>query len=68
MSNPWLKKNAYMSAWLSSANAIAGSAGAHASKGVQRQVATATRQMTEGFMSAWLAPLAVRATKRRKRR
>jgi len=68
MSRPWLKKNPYMSAWLSGANAIAGSARGHASKGVQRQVAAATRQVTEVFTSAWLAPLAVRTSKGRKRR
>jgi hypothetical protein len=68
MSNPWLKKNPYMSAWLSGANAIAGSARGHASKGMQGQVAAATRQMTEVVMNAWLAPLAVRSSKGRKRR
>ena len=68
MSNPWSKKNPYMSAWLSGANAIAGSARGHATNGMQRQVGAATRQMTELVLSAWLAPLAVRSSKGRKRR
>jgi hypothetical protein len=68
MSNPWSKKNPYLSAWLSGANAIAGSARGHAANGMQRQVAAATRQMTEVVMSAWLAPLAVKTPKGRKRR
>jgi hypothetical protein len=68
LSNPWSKKNPYLSAWLTGANAIAGSARGHAANGMQRQVAAATRQMTEVVMSAWLAPLAVRTPKSRKRR
>lgn len=68
MRNPWTTKNPYLSAWLSGANAIAGSARGHATKGVQKQVAAATRQMTEVVLSAWLAPLTVRTTKVRRRR
>jgi hypothetical protein len=68
MRNPWTTKNPYMSAWLSGANAIAGSARGHASMNMQKQVAAATRQMTEVVMSAWLAPLAARTAKGRKPR
>ena len=68
MSRPWTKKNPYMSAWLSGANAIAGSARGHAGKAIQGQVSEATRQMTEIVMSAWLAPLTVRTQKVRRRR
>jgi hypothetical protein len=68
MSRPWTKKNPYMSAWLSGANAIAGSARGHAGKAMQGHVAEATRQMTEIVMSAWLAPLAAQTQKARRRR
>jgi hypothetical protein len=67
MSNPWSKKNPYLSAWLSGANAIAGSARSRTSGTVQAQAAAATRQMAEVVMSAWLAPLA-RPTRGRGRR
>jgi hypothetical protein len=68
MRNPWITKNPYMSAWLSGANAIAGSARGHASNGMQRQAAAVTRQMTEVVMSAWLAPLTTLTTKGKRRR
>lgn len=68
MSNPWLKKNPYLSLWLSGANAIAGAARGHASAAAKRQAAAATRAMTEVVMSAWLAPLTSPKPRRRTRR
>ena len=68
MRKSWTTKNPYLSAWLSGANAIAGSARGQASHHMQRQVAAATREMTEVLMSAWLAPLAVRSSRKRGRR
>lgn len=41
MSNPWLKKNPFMSMWLSTANRIAGSIRGQASAEVNRQVKAA---------------------------
>lgn len=38
MSNPWLKKNPFMSAWLSTANRVAGSVRAQATAEARRQV------------------------------
>lgn len=68
MSNPWLKKNPYLSMWLSGANAIANAAQGHARSNAQRQAASATRQMTHAVMSAWLAPFTAATLRRRKRR
>ena len=51
MRNPWLAKNPFMSAWLSSANRVAGSARAQATAAAKREVtslqATATQQMID---------------------
>ena len=40
MRNPWTSKNPFMSAWLSSANKIAGSARGQAMAAAKREVAT----------------------------
>jgi hypothetical protein len=68
MSNPWLKKNPYLSMWLSAANAVVGTAQGHARKNAKRQAAAATRQMTQAVVDAWMAPLAAPKPRRRKRR
>ena len=59
MSNPWLKKNPFMSMWLSTANRVAGTLRGHAT-------AQATRQVKAALSKA-VAPPAPRATPRRKR-
>ena len=38
MANPWLKKNPFMSMWLSTANRVAGTMRGHATAQVRRQV------------------------------
>ena len=68
MSNPWLKKNPYLSMWLSGANAVAGAAQGRAKSTAKRTAATATRQATETVVSAWLTPFAVPKPRRKKRR
>lgn len=68
MSNPWLKKNPYLSMWLSGANAVAGAAQGRARSSVKRSAATATRQMTEAMVNAWLTPFAALKPRRKKRR
>ncbi|WP_213231620.1 hypothetical protein [Caballeronia sp. NK8] len=40
MKNPWVKKNPFMSMWLSGANAVIGSARGRATAQAKRQVAT----------------------------
>jgi hypothetical protein len=60
MSNPWLKKNPYLSMWLSGVNAVANAAQGHARNNAQRQAA-ATRQMTQAVMNAWSTPFTAAA-------
>ena len=43
MSNPWLKKNPFMSLWLSEANRMAGSLRGQATAQAKRQVKAAVR-------------------------
>jgi hypothetical protein len=69
MSNPWLKKNPFMSLWLSGANTVANRARGQASAAAKRQSATVARQAGTELMTLWaglLTPAPVR--KRRKRR
>lgn len=59
MANPWLKKNPFMSMWLSAANRVAGSLRSKATAQAKRQVKAA---ITEAISSP-----APKATPRRKR-
>jgi hypothetical protein len=45
MSNPWLKKNPFMSVWLSTANRMAGSLRGLAAAQVKRQVNAAVTEV-----------------------
>jgi hypothetical protein len=47
MSNPWLKKNPFMSMWLSAANKIAGSARSQVAAAAKRQISHTLAQATE---------------------
>lgn len=68
MGNPWLKKNPYLSLWLSGVNAMAGAAQGQARNAAARNATTVTRQMSQAVMDVWLAPLAVSKPRRKKRR
>ena len=46
MKNPWLKKNPFLSMWMSGANRAAGTARAHATAAVKREAAHASRSAT----------------------
>ena len=69
MKNPWLKKNPFMSMWLSGANTMLGSARAQATAQAKRQTAA---MMTEGanqMIRFWSgAPGAPTTRKKRKSR
>lgn len=73
-SNPWTKKNPFMSMWLSGANSVAGAARAQATAAVKREVTKATKsaasQASAPFADFWSAALGVPAAtpKKRKRR
>ena len=59
MSNPWLKKNPFMSLWLSTANRVAGSLRGQATAQARRQVRAAVAEA--------IAPPAPKAQRRGKR-
>lgn len=75
MTNPWLKKNPFMSLWLSGANTVAGSMRGHAAAQVKRQAAAAKRQaaaaMTKAkkdILSLWSGALAPSPPAKRKKK
>lgn len=75
MTNPWLKKNPFMSLWLSGANAVAGSMRGHAAAQAKRQAAAAKRQaaaaMTKAkkdILSLWSGALAPFPSVKRKKK
>ena len=55
ISNPWTKKNPFMSLWLSGANAVANRARGHAMAAAKRQGVAMARQATRDWAAAWLA-------------
>lgn len=68
MSNPWLKKNPFMSMWLSAANSAAGAARGRATSQAKRATRTATTKATSDLFSLWTAPLTAGTKQRKKRR
>jgi hypothetical protein len=67
MSNPWLKKNPFMSMWLSAANSIAGSARGQAAGQVKRAGRAAASKATSDWIDLWTSPSRT-AVKRKRRR
>lgn len=65
MSNPWLKKNPFMSMWLSAANSMAGSLRGQAAANVKRQVKTAVTAATNENIKLWSAPVKAPAAKKK---
>lgn len=59
MSNPWLKKNPFMSMWLSAANSMTNAARAQMAASVKRQAKAAMAQATQDAMDFWTAAHAV---------
>ena len=73
MANPWLKKNPFMSLWLSGANRVAGSVRGQVAAEAKRQAALATRQAGNEMIKFWtgaattnLAPPVVKRKRARK--
>jgi len=60
VSNPWTKKNPYMSMWLSAANRAAGSARGRATSAVKQQVATTQADLARQVLDFWSAKPAPR--------
>jgi putative copper export protein len=67
MTNPWLKKNPFMSLWLSGVNKVAGSMRGHAAAQAKRQAAAATTNATRGILSFWTGALAPAKRKKKPR-
>lgn len=71
MSNPWLKKNPFMSMWLSSANRMAAPLRSQATAHVKRQMSTAVADASRESLKLWfgaLPPVASKSKSRKKRR
>ena len=69
MANPWLKKNPFMSMWLSGANSVANSARGHIAAEAKRQSTAAVNAAARDVFAVWAdAMTGASATKRRKRR
>jgi hypothetical protein len=68
MSNPWLKKNPFMSIWLSSANRVAGTLRGHATAEVKRQVKAAATEATKENVKLWSASMTAPAAKKTRKR
>ena len=69
MTNPWLKKNPFLSMWLSGANAVASSARGRIASEAKRQSTIAVNKAASDMFTIWTdAMTASRAPKRRKKR
>ena len=53
MTNPWLKKNPFMSMWLSGANSVANSARGQLAAEAKRQSSAAITKATSDMLGAW---------------
>lgn len=68
MKNPWTKKNPFLSAWLSGANAVAGSVRGRATAAAKRQTRSAMNKGMKQATDFWTQALTPAAPKKRKRR
>ena len=69
MANPWLKKNPFMSMWLSGANAVAHSARGRVAAEARRQSTTAVNHAARDVFAFWVDAMAgASGSKRKKRR
>lgn len=70
MSNPWLKKNPFMSMWLSAANRIAGTMRGQAAAQAKRQISAAVTKATNDNLKAMTggtAPTSPKAKPKKRR-
>ena len=68
VSNPWLKKNPFMSMWLSGANSVANSARGIIAAEAKRQSTTAMSKATNDMFSLWTGAVTSTAPSRRKKK
>jgi hypothetical protein len=67
MSNPWLKKNPFMSMWLSGANSVANTARARLAVEAKRQTSAAVTKATNDMFAAWTGSRSPTTSKRKKK-
>jgi hypothetical protein len=68
MRNPWLKKNPFLSMWLSGANAMLGVTNAAAMSAVQRQTQAMMNETARAVVDFWAAGMPTPQRPRRKAR
>lgn len=71
MSNPWLKKNPFMSMWLSGANRMASTIRGQATAQAKRQISAAATKATNDNLKAllgWTAPASPTSPKAKPKR
>jgi hypothetical protein len=68
MKNPWLKKNPYMSMWLSGANAMMGPARSRTVAEARRQSATMMAEGARQILRFWTGGLAVTQTRSKRKK
>ena len=68
MSNPWLKKNPFMSMWLSGANSVANSARGRVAAEAKRQSTTAMSKAANDMFSLWTGAMTSATAPKRKRK
>jgi hypothetical protein len=68
MRNPWLKKNPYLSMWLSASNTVAGAISAQANAKAKRQAASVSTLAAREIAEAWSAAMFGTARSGRRRR
>jgi hypothetical protein len=67
MSNPWLKKNPFMSMWLSGANSIVNTARGRITAEAKRQSTAAISKTTSDLVGAWTGLAAAPSSKGKKK-
>jgi hypothetical protein len=68
MPNPWLRKNPFMSIWLTAANRSAGIARGKATSAAKAQIATAQAEAMRQFLDFWTLQPAKPASRKKARR
>ncbi|GAC1525367.1 MAG: hypothetical protein NVS2B4_01270 [Ramlibacter sp.] len=68
MSNPWLKKNPFMSMWLTAANKAAGSGRGRATSALRREVAASQTDATRQILDFWAGKPGSQVARKKPRR
>ena len=68
MTNPWLKKNPFMSMWLSGAHSVANSARGRVAAEARRQSTTAVNHAAQDLFALWADAMTGTSTAKRKKR